>query len=34
MDLMVGKDMTTKSFAKTFADIDLDDANDISVNFE
>ncbi|MBA0632281.1 hypothetical protein Godav_001053 [Gossypium davidsonii] len=26
--------MATKSFAKTFVDIDLDDANDISVNFE
>ncbi|MBA0873389.1 hypothetical protein Goshw_001507, partial [Gossypium schwendimanii] len=34
MDLMVGKDMATKSFAKTFVDIDLDDANDIYVNFE
>ncbi|KHG06978.1 GA-binding subunit beta-1 [Gossypium arboreum] len=27
MTLVVGKDMATKSFAKTFADIDLDDGN-------
>ncbi|MBA0816568.1 hypothetical protein Gohar_001216 [Gossypium harknessii] len=27
MTVVVGKDMTTESFARTFADIDLDDGN-------
>ncbi|KAL1092925.1 hypothetical protein V6Z11_D07G258200 [Gossypium hirsutum] len=31
MALVVGKDMTTGSFAKTFADINLDDGNQDSV---
>ncbi|MFQ6634925.1 hypothetical protein Gotur_010250 [Gossypium turneri] len=31
MTLVVGKDMATGSFAKTFADIDLDDGNQDSV---
>ncbi|MBA0792764.1 hypothetical protein Gohar_017236 [Gossypium harknessii] len=28
MALVVGKDMTTGSFAKTFSNIDLDDGNE------
>ncbi|PPD66145.1 hypothetical protein GOBAR_DD36978 [Gossypium barbadense] len=31
MALVVGKDMTTESFARTFADIDLDDGNEDSI---
>ncbi|MFQ6661482.1 hypothetical protein Gotur_029631 [Gossypium turneri] len=31
MALIVGKDMTTGSFVRTFADIDLDDGNQDSV---
>ncbi|MBA0850245.1 hypothetical protein Goshw_027367, partial [Gossypium schwendimanii] len=31
MALVVGKDMTTGSFAKTFSNIDLDDGNEDSV---
>ncbi|MFQ6629875.1 hypothetical protein Gotur_007690 [Gossypium turneri] len=31
MTLVVGKDMATGSFARTFADIDLDDGNQDSV---
>ncbi|MFQ6666790.1 hypothetical protein Gotur_033027 [Gossypium turneri] len=31
MALVVGKDMATGSFARTFADIDLDDGNEDSV---
>ncbi|TYJ46935.1 hypothetical protein E1A91_A02G153900v1 [Gossypium mustelinum] len=31
MALAVGKDKATRSFARTFADIDLDDANQDSV---
>ncbi|MBA0733059.1 hypothetical protein Gogos_017105 [Gossypium gossypioides] len=31
MALVVGKDIATGSFAKTFADIDLDDGNQDSV---
>ncbi|KAK5833722.1 hypothetical protein PVK06_017576 [Gossypium arboreum] len=31
MALVVGKDMATRSFARTFADIDLDDGNQDSV---
>ncbi|KAK5793358.1 hypothetical protein PVK06_034501 [Gossypium arboreum] len=31
MALVVGKDMATRSFARTFADIDLDDDNQDSV---
>ncbi|MBA0758399.1 hypothetical protein Gotri_021403 [Gossypium trilobum] len=31
MALVVGKDIATRSFARTFADIDLDDGNQDSV---
>ncbi|MFQ6647907.1 hypothetical protein Gotur_021550 [Gossypium turneri] len=36
MALVVGKDMATESFARTFADIDLDDGNEDSmpVNYD
>ncbi|MFQ6643012.1 hypothetical protein Gotur_017605, partial [Gossypium turneri] len=34
MALVVGKDMATGSFARTFADIDLDDGNQDSVSID